>query len=71
MKIDRAPGRREFADSDRESDLSDEVEIVQRRHNRRLKARKIIVSSMNHNQIEEDKRKPKICGLTFEEILRV
>ena len=41
MKIDRAPGRREFCDSDRESDLSDELQIVTKRHNRKLKFHKL------------------------------
>lgn len=45
--IDNAPGRKEFAESDRESDLSDELEIVRKRHHKRLKQRKLATNSMD------------------------
>ncbi len=71
MKIDRAPGRREFCDSDRESDLSDELEIVTKRHNRKLKFHKLKTQTMTINQLEKERGKTKISGLNFEDVLRI
>ena len=41
VKNDNAMGRKEFAESDRESDMSDELDIVRKRHMKRLKMREV------------------------------
>ena len=71
IRTDQLPDRRDFADSDRESDMSDELEYTRVKHNRKLKDKRAKTTNMDRITLMNEKQKPKFCGLNFEEMVRL